>query len=84
MYDEVEERITRELDVVKLIKGVNQSKLALKASLLDPKRKFQIAHSYKSVIDVDEETSTEEEPADSNAPDFGPKTVLNDNQPNAI
>ena len=61
MYDEVEERITKELDVTKLIKAVNMSKLALKASMINPKLKFQIAHSYKNVIDVDADSSSDED-----------------------
>lgn len=61
MYDEVEERITKELDVVKLIKSVNDSKLAMKASLMDPDLKFQITHSYKNIVDLDRETSDDED-----------------------
>lgn len=65
MYDEVEERITKELDVVKLLKKVNDQKIALKATLMDPDLKFQIAHSYQFVLDLDSDSSsTSEDEAD--------------------
>lgn len=63
MYDEVEERITKELDVVRLLKKVNNQNAAMKASLLEPDLKFQINHAYKNVIDLDKESSDEDEEA---------------------
>ena len=53
MYDLTEERITKELDIVRVMKSVNDSKQVMAASLIDRDTKFQIAHSYKNVLDLD-------------------------------
>jgi hypothetical protein len=56
MYDETEERITKELNIVRVMKSVNNSKQVMKASLFDKDTKFTMAHSYKNVLDLDAES----------------------------
>lgn len=66
MYEVVEERIIKELDVVKLLKSVKDSKLALKAAIMEPDFKFHIRNSGAHVLNLDKETSEDE---DENAVD---------------
>lgn len=79
LYDEVEERITKELDVVRLLKKVNNQNAATKASLLDSDLKFQINHAYKNIIDLDKESSEEEEEDEKNetVQKISPSSVIN-------
>lgn len=45
---------------MKIIKSLRDMKILMKSKLLDENTKFEIAHSRKNIIDVDEPTSSDD------------------------
>lgn len=52
------QQISKELNVLKIIKSLRDLKILIKSKMLDTETKFEIAHSSKNVIDIDEPTSS--------------------------
>lgn len=53
LYEEGQERIDRELDIVKIIKTLRMSKIFLKSSLITPEVRFAILHAEQNYINID-------------------------------
>ena len=60
LYEKGQDRIDTELNIIKIMKSVRDMKVLLKSSLMDKEAKFQIKHSRKNLIDIDETISSEE------------------------
>mmetsp|Transcript_9208 Transcript_9208/g.15487 ORF Transcript_9208/g.15487 Transcript_9208/m.15487 type:complete len:175 (+) Transcript_9208:410-934(+) len=54
LYEQSVERIESELDVIKIIKGLKDLKILMKNSVLNPEVKYQIKHSSKYLIDLED------------------------------
>lgn len=52
------QKINKELNVLKIIKSLRDMKILMKSKMLDKETKFEIAHSRKNIIDIDEPTSS--------------------------
>ena len=61
LYEEGEDRIDTELDIVKIMKGVRDAEVMLKSSVMDNEAQFQIQHAEKNYINIDD---TDEESSD--------------------
>jgi hypothetical protein len=55
--------INKELNIVKLMKNMRDMKILMKSKLLDQETKFEIAHSTKNIINIDN-TTTDEDASD--------------------
>ena len=53
--------INKELNVLKIIKDLRDTKILLKSKMLDKETKFEIAHSRQNVINIDIDTAEEKE-----------------------
>ena len=62
LYEKGQEKIEKELDIVKLVKNLRYMKILLRSSLMSKKMKFDIMHAQKNLIELSEEE--EEEPQD--------------------
>lgn len=54
------EKINKELNILKIIKSLRDMKILMKSKMLDKETKFEIAHSRKNIIDIDEPTSSDD------------------------
>lgn len=65
LYDEGEDKLSMELDIVKILKTIRDMKILVKGTLMnDEDTKFQVKHAPKNILnldDTDESSSTEEE-----------------------
>lgn len=59
MYEESDERIDAELDIVRMLRDLRNAKILLSNTMMDKATKFDIAHNDKNLIRLD--TSDEEE-----------------------
>ena len=59
MYEESDERIDAELDIVRMLRDLRNAKILLSNTMMDKTTKFEIAHNDKNLIRLD--TSDEEE-----------------------
>lgn len=62
LFDETQSRLETELDIVKLIRNIRNSKNLLQNSLMNSEIKFQLAHTKKNFINID--TCSSEDEAD--------------------
>ena len=53
LYNEGQDRIEKEFDLVKIIKSIRNMKVIMKHKLMNEKLKLEVKHSEKSVIDVE-------------------------------
>ena len=53
LYEKGEERIEKQLDVIKLIHNLQKIKILMKNSLMSPEIEHQMLHSEKFLIDLD-------------------------------
>ena len=53
VYEETNDRLESELDIVKLLRTLRNSKILLKNTILNDKMRFEIAHSEKNVVGLD-------------------------------
>ena len=53
LFREGRKRIDKELDIVKLIKNVQNTQILLRSSVMDSRTRFLVDHSDKKVIDLD-------------------------------
>ena len=51
--EQTQGRLSKELDIVKLIRNIRNNKILLKNSIMSPEVKFQLAHTGKNYIDLD-------------------------------
>jgi len=58
MYEEASDRIDAELDIVKLLRNIRNSKILLE-SMMDDGIRYEIAHNKKNVLDLDSEGDEE-------------------------
>jgi hypothetical protein len=65
MIDEAQERLDSELDIIKVIQNLRNMHILLKSKLMDEDIEFQIAHSQKNFIDLDESLHSDDEGADT-------------------
>lgn len=71
LYEQSDERIARQLDVVTIMQNIHKLRILLKNSLLSPEVNYLMHHSEKFLIDLDNldsessEEIIEEESADS-------------------
>jgi len=54
LYRIGENRIEKELNIVKIMKNIKDIKICLRNSIMDDRVKFEIGHTNKKVIDVDD------------------------------
>ena len=54
LFNEGKLRIEKDLNIIKLVRNIKRLKILMKSSLLTQDVKFQIAHSVKNCIDIDE------------------------------
>lgn len=55
LYEEGEEKLSNELDIVKILKTLRDMKILLKGTLLsDPGTKFHVKHAPKNILNLDE------------------------------
>ena len=62
LFDMAEERLEKEMNMVKMIKGLRTIKILMKNSLLSKEIQDQISHTDKNIINLD--TSSSESDAD--------------------
>ena len=60
LFEKTQERLDIELDIVKLIRNIRNSKYLLQSSLMNPEIKFQLAHTAKNYINIDSSSSEDE------------------------
>ena len=54
LYRVGENRIEKELNIVKIMKNIKDIKICLRNSIMDDRTKYEIRHSNKKVIDLDD------------------------------
>lgn len=60
LYEKSNDRIDKELDLVKVVKNMKSFRVFLKNFLMTEKIKFEIAHSFKNCVDIDTDSDDEE------------------------
>lgn len=53
LFEEGKSRISKELDIVKIIKTLRYMRILLKNSLLTPEMRFKIEHAERNFINID-------------------------------
>ena len=59
LYEEGQDRIETELDLVKLMKNLRNMKVLMRNSLMNKQVKFDILHSYKNLINLDSDLGSD-------------------------
>ena len=59
MIDEAQDRLEKELNIIKIIHSLRNMKVLMKNSLMSEKVKFELAHSNKNFIDLDASSSSD-------------------------
>lgn len=59
LYKKAENRINKELDIVKILTNVRNLKILLKNSMIDEQVRFEIAHADKNLISLDTDEEIE-------------------------
>ena len=62
IYDESRRRLAKDLDIVKITRAIRHLKALVKASIGSKKVMFEIAHSGKNIIALDNESSSDSDP----------------------
>ena len=60
LFERSDDRIQKELDLIKVVRNMKSFKILLKNFLMTDKVKFEIAHSAKNCLDIDTESDEEE------------------------
>lgn len=60
LYNQGKLRIEKDLNIIKLVRNIKRLKILMKCSLLTKDVKFQIAHSVKNCIDLDDHDKCDE------------------------
>ena len=60
LYEKSNERIDKELDLIKVVKNMKSFRVFLKNFLMTDKIKFELAHSMKNCIDIDTDSDEDE------------------------
>lgn len=61
LYTFSEDRIQKELDLIKVVRNMKSFKILLKNFLMTDKVKFEITHSIKNILDIDTDSDEEEQ-----------------------
>ena len=61
IYEETNDKIDGELNIVKIIRNLKDIKILMKYSLLTPELKHQIRHSEKYLIDIDKNEEADQD-----------------------
>ena len=70
LYDIGEDKLSTELDIVKILKTLRDMKILLKGTLMnDPETKFQVKHAPKNIINLDESSDLDGNNQDSQETD---------------
>ena len=59
LYEEGQDRIETELDLVKLTKNLRNMKMLMRSSLMSNQVKFEIRHAYGNLINLDSDTESD-------------------------
>lgn len=60
LYNEADEKICNDLNVVKLIKNLRDLRIMVNSTMMDRMTKFQIDHSKKNVINIESSVESSE------------------------
>jgi hypothetical protein len=78
LFERGQERLEKEMDIIKMIKSLRNIKIFLKSKLLDPRTNMKIKHHLKNLISVD--TSSESSSSEEENPRKKPKELTTINR----
>ena len=59
LYDDGVQKLTNELNVVKIVKNLRHLKILLKDTIINSDVKYQLEHAQKNIIYIDEQDENE-------------------------